>query len=78
MTATSVGPGAPPDGRVFAAACTRLRTSSSVVWVKSQYEAPTARNGDGVVAHTTSSTTMSSSWQVDAGAAGTAATTLVG
>jgi hypothetical protein len=49
-----------------------------VVWLKSQYEAPTATNCDGVVAHTTSSTTAESSSQVDLGAAGTATTMRLG
>jgi hypothetical protein len=49
-----------------------------VVWVKSQYEAPTARNSEGVVAQITSSTRVVSSSQVDFGAAGTAATMRAG
>jgi hypothetical protein len=42
--------------------------------VKSQYDSPTAKNGDGVVAQTTSFTTPVNSWQVDSSAAGTAST----
>ena len=61
-----------------AAARSRSRTSSSVVWAKSQYERPTAKNGDGVVAHTTSSSSSSSSSHVEAGAAGTATTMRAG
>ena len=60
------------------AARSRSRTSSSVVWVKSQYDRPTARNGEGVVAQTTSSTISASSWQVDCGATGTATTIVPG
>ena len=79
MTATSVGPCAPAGaGTDLAAARSRSRTSSSVVWLKSQYDRPTAKNGDGVVAQTTSSTSAVSSWQVDCGAAGTATTILAG
>lgn len=73
MTSTSVGPRPPaPTGRDVDEAPSRSRTSSSVVWVKSQKDWPTARNGDGVVAQTTSSTRAASSRQVDSGAAGTA------
>jgi hypothetical protein len=45
-----------------------------VVWVKSQYEFPTAKNGDGVVAQTTSSAREVSSRQADSGEAGVATT----
>ena len=50
------------------------RTSSSVTWRKSQNDSPTARNGVGIEAHTTSSTRPANSRQVDSGAAGTAIT----
>jgi hypothetical protein len=49
-----------------------------VVWVTSQHDRPAARNGDGVVAQTTSSTIAASSSQVDFGAVGTATTILAG
>src|SRR5439155_14451771 len=52
----------------------RARTSSSVVWEKSSYQSPTARNGSGVAAQTTSSTSEASAAQVCAAAMGTATT----
>ena len=54
------------------------RTSSSLTWLKSQNDSPTARNGVGMVAHTTSSTRPANSRQVDSGAAGTAITICAG
>ena len=54
------------------------RTSESVTWVKSQNDSPTARNGVGIDAHTTSSTIPANSRQVDSGAAGTAMTISAG
>jgi hypothetical protein len=54
------------------------RTSSSVTWVKSQNDSPTARKGVGIEAHTTSSTIPANSRQVDSGAAGTATTISAG
>src|SRR5271167_1931167 len=50
------------------------RTSWSLTWLKSQNDSPTARNGVGMLAHTTSSTKAANSRQVDSGAAGTAIT----
>src|SRR5439155_2630362 len=52
----------------------RSRTSSSVVWVNSSYHRPTARNGSGVMAQTTSSTWAASWSQVARAATGTATT----
>ena len=57
----SVGPRPAGSGGDARAASSSSRTSLSVVWVKSQYECPTATNGDGVVAQTTSSTSAPSS-----------------
>ncbi|CPA65239.1 Uncharacterised protein [Mycobacterium tuberculosis] len=54
------------------------RTSSSVTCRKSQNDSPTARNGVGMVAHTTSSTRPANSRHVDSGAAGTAITICAG
>ena len=54
------------------------RTSSSLTWVKSQNDSPTARNGVGMDAHTTSSTSPANSRHVDSGAAGTATTISAG
>src|SRR4051812_7058918 len=51
------------------------RTSWSVVWAKSSYQSPTARNGSGVLAHTTSSASASMSAQTDGAATGTATMT---
>src|SRR5207248_747057 len=51
------------------------RTSSSVVWVKSSYQSPTARNGSGVAAQITSSASSSISAHVDGAAMGTATMT---
>src|SRR5438270_6938318 len=48
------------------------RTSSSLVWLKSSYQRPTARNGSGVAAQTTSSASFSISAQTDGAAIGTA------
>src|SRR6267143_3769526 len=65
------------------AACSLLRsskprTSSSVVWEKSWYQRPTAWNGSGVIAETTSSTSERSASQVSGGAIGTATTMRAG
>src|SRR5207248_6055249 len=47
-------------------------TSSSLVWAKSSYQRPTARNGSGVAAHTISSASDSISAQTEGAATGTA------
>ena len=49
-----------------------------MTWLKSQNDSPTARNGVGMLAHTTSSTSPANSRQVDSGAAGTAITMAAG
>src|SRR3954464_4552258 len=54
------------------------QTCSSVVGVKSRYQRPTATNGLGVMAHTTSSASVSSSRHVWAAPVGTATTTRAG
>src|SRR5205823_8928845 len=63
---------------IHAASASRRRTSSSVVSEKSSYHAPTARNGAGVSAHTTSSATSAISAHASAAAVGTATTTRAG
>jgi uroporphyrin-III C-methyltransferase len=67
---------APRSGSVApqAASASSRRTSSSVVSEKSSYEAPTATNGSGISAHTTSSATAFRSTHASADAVGTAAT----
>ena len=69
----AVAAAAPPTG-----SASNARTSSSLTWLKSQNDSPTARNGVGIDAHTTSSTMPANSRQVDSGAAGTAITIAAG
>src|SRR6266849_1531769 len=61
-----------------AARSSNSRTSSSCVGEKSWYHWPTAKNGTGVIAHTTWSTSLRNSSQVDSEATGTAAIICVG
>src|SRR4051812_28524722 len=61
-----------PAGSTCAAWASSSRTSSSLVCEKSSYHMPTDRNGSGVAAQTTSSTSAPSAAQVSGGAMGTA------
>jgi len=67
----------PGDGAQAACASSR-RTSASVVSEKSSYDAPTARNGSGVSAQTTSSAAAAISVHASADAVGTATTMRAG
>lgn len=58
-----------------AACVSRVRTSSSGVWVKSRYHSPTARKARGVDRQTTSSAWVRSQATASGGATGTASTT---